>query len=322
MPAPDSAAAPDVSASDTDVDPEVLSSPEGAPSSADSSPNLDADVPPRTLTSQDASDPAEKAAADGMESRSNGYAEAHLIAPGARSAEIQHMLHLVDPQYGQSILDYGCGTGVLTFPLSRSVSPDGIVHAVEDKDGFIRESVAQQCRAADNVQVLLAENGTIPVDDASVDAICTLATLHHVPDKLKLFREFSRVLKVGGRLVIGDVARNTNVQRFFDEHVDAFCSTGHDHKFLGCDDVRYFCSRSSLSLQHFKVRNVPWGFNSEEEAAQYLTSIFDLSCEADYTLDRAQRYVGYTRAASQFTLLWRLFFFVGVKRDEPFAPLR
>jgi SAM-dependent methyltransferase len=247
-------------------------------------------------------------------SRSDSYSQAHTLVPDARSAEIRRMLDLVNAQQGEVIVDYGCGTGVLTFPMAESVVPDGTVYAVEDGAGFISDEVATRCADAEGAELLIGEDGDVPLDDGSVDALCTLATLHHVPDKLSTFQEFARVLHPGGRLVIGDVARDTNVQRFFDEHVDEYCSTGHDLKFIGQRDLDLFCDWCSLDVQYYGIENVPWTFDSASQAGRYLTSIFDLSCGPDEALDRAKRYVGFSEVGSQFMLLWRLFFFVAIKR--------
>lgn len=42
----------------------------------------------------------------------------------------------------------------------------------------------------------------IPVEDSSVDYLICQESIEHMPDKISLFREFNRVLRKGGSLII------------------------------------------------------------------------------------------------------------------------
>jgi ubiquinone/menaquinone biosynthesis C-methylase UbiE len=56
-----------------------------------------------------------------------------------------------------------------------------------------------------NVVFQPADGGSLPLQDASLDAIFANMYLHHTPDPLAAIREMARLLKPGGRLVITDM---------------------------------------------------------------------------------------------------------------------
>jgi SAM-dependent methyltransferase len=103
------------------------------------------------------------------------------------------VVELVDPGKG-TILDLGAGTGKLTELL---VSAFEQVVAVEPA-AAMRRMLAHRCPS---VQVEAGSAETIPLADASVDAVFA-AQAFHTFDNPRALREITRVLRPGGVLVL------------------------------------------------------------------------------------------------------------------------
>jgi SAM-dependent methyltransferase len=103
------------------------------------------------------------------------------------------VLELVDPGAG-TILDLGAGTGKLSELLGSAF---GQVIAVEPA-AAMRRLLAHRCPS---VRVEVGSAETIPLGDASVDAVF-VAQAFHTFDNPRALREIARVLRPGGALVL------------------------------------------------------------------------------------------------------------------------
>jgi ubiquinone/menaquinone biosynthesis C-methylase UbiE len=96
-----------------------------------------------------------------------------------------------------SILDVGCGTGLLTTRLATSI-PGARVIGCEPSDGMVQ-------RAADRPEPVTWLRGAgerLPIRAGSVDAVVSTDSFHWIPDQAAALAEFARVLRPGGRVFI------------------------------------------------------------------------------------------------------------------------
>ena len=95
-------------------------------------------------------------------------------------------------------LDVGTGAGALAIALAP------LVREVVGAD-VVPELLAEaRKRAPANVELVEADAGALPYEQASFDFVCTARTLHHVPRPELVLAEMNRVLRPGGTMLVVD----------------------------------------------------------------------------------------------------------------------
>ncbi len=107
---------------------------------------------------------------------------------------------------GEVVLDLGCGGGIDTLLAARAVAPGGRAMGLD----MLAEMLASAARHAaeanlTNVEWLRGDLEDIPLPDASVDVALSNGVVNLSPRKSRVFAEVHRVLRPGGRLLVGDL---------------------------------------------------------------------------------------------------------------------
>lgn len=112
----------------------------------------------------------------------------------------------LEPSPGETVLEVGPGTGYYTLGIARSLQPEGTLHIVDLQQEMLDHTMR---RAADegvaNLKPHQADARALPYGDATFDAAYLVAVLGEVPDQDAALRELRRVLRPGGRLVVGEL---------------------------------------------------------------------------------------------------------------------
>jgi SAM-dependent methyltransferase len=113
---------------------------------------------------------------------------------------------ILDPKPGERILEVGPGTGYYTLDAAEWVKPDGQVDILDLQQEMLDHTMR---RAADagltNLTPTKSDATSMPYEDGTFDAAYLTTVLGEIPDQDAVFREFARVLKPGGRLVVGEL---------------------------------------------------------------------------------------------------------------------
>jgi ubiquinone/menaquinone biosynthesis C-methylase UbiE len=123
----------------------------------------------------------------------------------------KRLLSLAGLRRGESVLDIGCGTGLLAILAKEQVGLGGTVRAIDASPEMIARARAKAGRARVEVDFLLAPAQELPFPDAQFEVVLSTLMIHHLPRsaRAQLTREVRRVLKPGGRFLVVDFTTST-----------------------------------------------------------------------------------------------------------------
>lgn len=118
----------------------------------------------------------------------------------------------LEPRAGERMLEVGPGTGYYSLPVAERLGGQGRLDAF-DVQAEMLQHTGDRAREAGlgNVHTTQGDARDLPYADASFDAAFLVTVLGEVPDQAAALWELRRVLKPGGRLVVGETV--------FDPHV-------------------------------------------------------------------------------------------------------
>ena len=138
----------------------------------------------------------------------------------------KRLLEALDPQAGERVLEIGPGTGYYTFDVAARLGSSGRIEIIDIQqemlDHVMREA---DRRGVANVHSTHGDAQELPFEEASVDGVVLVTVLGEIPDQEKALREIARVLRPGGRLVVGEL--------FGDPHMVTFGKLGERAEAAG-----------------------------------------------------------------------------------------
>ncbi len=104
-----------------------------------------------------------------------------------------------------AVLDFGCGTGLVTLALQPFVGRITGADTSEGMLGQLRRKIG--ARALANVEAVLLDASSTNLPGGAYDLVVSSMALHHVEDTAALFRQLHGLLRPGGSVALADLDR-------------------------------------------------------------------------------------------------------------------
>lgn len=138
--------------------------------------------------------------------RPDVYARWRASDVGAITERLEHQLihELAGDVTGRSILDVGCGDGTLAVELwERGADVVGI----DASNSMIEAARAMAQERGANIAFRTATAERLPFPPEHFDIVVATTVLCFMKDAAPVIREMARVLRPGGRIIIGELGR-------------------------------------------------------------------------------------------------------------------
>jgi ubiquinone/menaquinone biosynthesis C-methylase UbiE len=132
--------------------------------------------------------------------------DAEELARGAGFRQLRdRIVELARPAAGQTAVDVGAGTGLLTLALAERGVRVWAVDISPSMCDYLRAKVTSA--GLDGVHPVVSSARSLPLVDGCVDLVVSNYCFHHLSnaDKRRALAEAHRVLRPGGRLVFADM---------------------------------------------------------------------------------------------------------------------
>ncbi|WP_287958630.1 class I SAM-dependent methyltransferase [Filomicrobium sp.] len=116
----------------------------------------------------------------------------------------QTLSGLIGEVDGLRVLDVGCGDGVFAIELAKR---GGIVTGLDPDPTMLQAAEARALKEGITLTLEQGEAGALPFPDAAFDRVVAVTVLCFIPDAEQSIAEMARVLRPGGRLIVGELGR-------------------------------------------------------------------------------------------------------------------
>lgn len=140
------------------------------------------------------------------------YAESSLHA---RGDTLRNIVDLASPQGGEVVLDVGTGAGFTAFSLAPATNLVVATDITREMLETARRLASE--RGLPNLQWALVAAEALPFGDGVFDLVTCRFASHHFVDLRGAMREFARVTKPGGRVMICDSVAPEGMEEFMNQ---------------------------------------------------------------------------------------------------------
>lgn len=157
------------------------------------------------------------------------------------------------------VLEYGCGTGMLSRALSPQVHNILAVDTSPQMLEVLRQKAAEE--KISNIETLSHDLSTTPLPNTGFDLAMSSMTLHHIPDTETVLQRLFAILRPGGFLAVADLV--TEDGSFHEDN------TGVAHLGINPETVRAILAKNGgrdINVQEIHSIEKPQGTDGKKRA--------------------------------------------------------
>lgn len=129
------------------------------------------------------------------------------------SSLANRLVELACLQPTDRVLDVGTGSGVIALRAAKHLGPQGRMVGVDLSQGMLESARASTKLLATPIEFLQMDAERLDFGPASFDIVLSLFAVLHFPNPERAIQEMFRVVRPGGRVVIG-IGRGPSVAQF------------------------------------------------------------------------------------------------------------
>jgi ubiquinone/menaquinone biosynthesis C-methylase UbiE len=118
----------------------------------------------------------------------------------------ERLREILEPRPGERLLEVGPGTGYYALPVARWLAPGGRLDVLDVQTEMLDHTLRRAAeQGIDNIVPTRADARSMPYPDGIFDGAYLVTVLGEIPDQEAALRELRRVVKLTGRIVVGEL---------------------------------------------------------------------------------------------------------------------
>jgi ubiquinone/menaquinone biosynthesis C-methylase UbiE len=156
----------------------------------------------------------------------------------------KEIIDFIKPDKTLDALEFGCGTGLLSFQLKDYFSSITLADNSEGMIKVLEEKIDKE--GVENFKPLHIDSLESDLNINEYDVIYTLMTLHHIPDVDNIVKVFNSILKRGGYLCIADLVKEDG--SFHSDH-----DTFDGHNGFDRNELKDILSNNDFNVEYYNI---------------------------------------------------------------------
>ncbi len=163
--------------------------------------------------------------------------------------DFDSLIAIVDPKNGESILDVCCGYGSVSKKILQEIDKKGLDSKIIllDNSELQLERAKENLKNNINIEFVLSDAIQTPFPENYFDTVVNKMGLHEVDkeSQYKMIKEFYRIIKPSGKIVIWELALDDKTQPIFSEIIKKKDQIAGFHSFVR---NRYFPKKDDVLI--------------------------------------------------------------------------